>query len=223
VRAKYNHWRDVPAASWRWPNFSPEEIACRGTGEIVVDEAALDALQALRTAIGSPIILRSAYRSPAHNKAVGGAPQSKHMRGEAFDVAMSNHDPFRVEQAARRAGFKGFGFYPRSDFMHIDMGPARQWGDPFKLGVTRFSSETPPAREALAGSRTMAGGGLAGLGTAGSAGVEALKSGMAEAQGILEAALPYVDALKWVFMAMALGGAALAIYARYGDWKRGQR
>jgi zinc D-Ala-D-Ala carboxypeptidase len=26
----YAHFRDVPAADWRWPNFSPAEIACRG-------------------------------------------------------------------------------------------------------------------------------------------------------------------------------------------------
>ena len=44
----YSHWRDVPAATWRWPNFSPAEIACRGTGKLLVNEAALDALQALR-------------------------------------------------------------------------------------------------------------------------------------------------------------------------------
>ena len=34
----YSHWRDVPAATWRWPNFSPAEIACRGTGKLLVNE-----------------------------------------------------------------------------------------------------------------------------------------------------------------------------------------
>ena len=46
----YTHWRDVPAAAWRWPNFSPAEIACRGTGKLLVNAAALDKLQALRAA-----------------------------------------------------------------------------------------------------------------------------------------------------------------------------
>ncbi len=27
-------WREVPEKAWRWPNFSPAEIACRGTGAI---------------------------------------------------------------------------------------------------------------------------------------------------------------------------------------------
>ena len=44
----YDHWRDVPVSSWRWPNFSPAEIACRGTGKLLINEPALDKLQALR-------------------------------------------------------------------------------------------------------------------------------------------------------------------------------
>src|SRR5690606_31550899 len=41
----YKHWRDVPESGWRWPNFSPAEIACRGTGKLLVNEPALDKLQ----------------------------------------------------------------------------------------------------------------------------------------------------------------------------------
>ena len=57
---------DVPAAAWRWPNFSPAEIACRGTGKLLVNESALDALQALRDHLGKPLIVRSTYRSTEH-------------------------------------------------------------------------------------------------------------------------------------------------------------
>lgn len=53
------------------------------------------------------------------------------MDGAAFDIAMSNHDPVAFEAAARATGFLGFGFYPRSGFMHVDLGPARQWGERF--------------------------------------------------------------------------------------------
>ena len=79
----YRHWRDVPERVWRWPNFSPAEIACRGTGKLLVDEPALDRLQALRDRLGKPLIVCSAYRSPKHNRAVGGARRSKHMDGAA--------------------------------------------------------------------------------------------------------------------------------------------
>ena len=72
----YRHWRDVPENAWRWPNFSPAEIACRGSGTLLVNEPALDKLQALRDRLGKPLIVRSAYRSLEHNRAVGGATRS---------------------------------------------------------------------------------------------------------------------------------------------------
>ena len=67
----YTHWREVPAAAWRWANFSPAEIACRGTGKLLVNEPALDKLQALRNRLGKPLIMRSAYSGPEHNRSVG--------------------------------------------------------------------------------------------------------------------------------------------------------
>ena len=99
----HSHWRDVPGSAWRWPNFSPAEIACRGTGKLLINEPALDKLQALRDRLGKPLIVRSAYRSPEHNRAVGGATRSKHLDGAAFDIAMANHDPVAFEAAARYA------------------------------------------------------------------------------------------------------------------------
>jgi zinc D-Ala-D-Ala carboxypeptidase len=56
----YTHWRDVPTTAWRWANFSPAEAACRGTGKLLLNEAALDNLQALRDQLGKPLIVLSA-------------------------------------------------------------------------------------------------------------------------------------------------------------------
>jgi len=219
----FRHFREVPSTLWRWPNFSPAEIACRGTGQLKLHPEALDRLQALRDRLGKPLIVRSAYRSPEHNRAVGGAPRSKHMDGTAFDIAMSNHDPAAFEAAAREVGFRGFGYYPRSGFMHVDLGPARSWGDPFPLRTLPFASETPPAREALAASRTLRGTGAAGVATVGAAGVEVAQEVMAEAQGAVLPLVPYLDTLRWLFIALALGGIALAVWARVDDWKKGLR
>jgi zinc D-Ala-D-Ala carboxypeptidase len=133
-RKHYAHWREVDEAAFRrrWPNFSPENLACKGTHSLLVNEEALDALQRLRNALGKPINVTSAYRSPAHNATLrGAAPNSQHLEGAAFDVWMNNHDPEAFEKAARAQGFRGFGYYPRSGFMHIDIGPARTWGTPF--------------------------------------------------------------------------------------------
>jgi len=219
----YAHYRDVPDSAWRWPSFSPAEIASRREGAIRINTEALDKLQSLRNRLGKPLIVRSAYRSPAHNRAVGGAPASKHMQGTAFDIAMSNHDPVAFEAAARAVGFLGFGYYPRSGFMHIDLGPARSWGEPFPVRAVPFVAETRPAREALAESRTLRGTGAAGVATVGAAGVEVAQEVLAEAQGAVLPLLPYLDTLRWLFIALALGGIAVAVWARVDDWKNGLR
>jgi len=219
----YKHWREVPDDRWRWPNFSPAEIACRGTGKLRINEDALDKLQVLRTALGTPMIVNSGYRSPKHNKRVGGAALSMHLEGKAFDISMANHDPAGFIAAARAAGFRGIGTYPRSNFIHIDTGPIRAWGDPFAVRTSRFAPDAAPARENLADSRTLKGSSAAGLGTVGAAGVEVVQNTLNEAQSAILPMMPYLDSLRWVFVALALGGIAVAIYARFDDWKRGQR
>ncbi len=219
----FRHFREVPLHLWRWPNFSPAEIACRGTGQLKLHPEALDKLQALRDRLRKPLIVRSAYRSPQHNRNVGGAPRSKHMDGTAFDIAMSNHDPVAFEAAARDVGFLGFGFYPRSGFIHIDLGPARQWGERFPARAVPFAAETPPAREAIAQSRTLKGTGAAGVATVGAAGVEVAQEVLTEAQDAVLPLVPYLDTLRWLFLALALGGIAVAVWARLDDWKKGLR
>lgn len=123
----------VPMDQWRWPNFTPAELACKGTGKVMIDPQALDRLQALRDMLGAPIYLTSAYRSPKHNKAVGGVKGSLHKQARAYDVKMHNHCPIELEAIARNAGFTGFGFYPpqgnRYNFIHLDTGSAREWGE----------------------------------------------------------------------------------------------
>jgi hypothetical protein len=165
MKKRYAHFKDFPSAEWRWPSFSPREIACKGTGELLVDDQALDKLQALRAALGKPLILTSAYRSRSHNTRVGGAKNSRHMQGDAFDVMMTNHDPHEFEAAARAAGFTGFGYYPKSGFMHIDTGAARSWGAPWPRTVTAWPVEPPRQPEKLSEdtqAQAVAGAGVAG-------------------------------------------------------------
>ncbi|QRZ15550.1 DUF882 domain-containing protein [Paracoccus methylovorus] len=219
----YQHWRNLPATAWHWPNFSPAEIACRGTGKLLVNEDALNRLQELRVTLGKPLIVNSAYRSPEHNRKVGGANASKHLEGSAFDISMANHDPASFIAAARKAGFKGIGTYPRSNFIHIDTGPARAWGEPFPARATPFAPDQPSAREHLADSRTLKGSGAAGIGTIGAAGVEVVQQALAETQNAILPLLPYLDGLRWIFVALALTGIAVTIHARLDDWNRSQR
>ena len=135
------HYSKFPMEQWDWPSFSPREMASKGEGELLIDTAAMDSLQALRDKLDKPMIITSAYRSVAHNKRVGGAKASKHMEAIAFDVRMDNHDPHMFEAAARKAGFCGFGYYPRSGFMHIDTGPERSWGNPWPVNDIALPQE----------------------------------------------------------------------------------
>ena len=69
----------------------------------------------------------------------------------------------------------------------------------------------------------MKGGGAAGVATLGAAGGEVAQNVLAETQSAVLPLVPYLDTLRWVFVAVALIGIAVAIYARLDDWKRGQR
>lgn len=219
----FTDWRNVPKKHWRWPDFTAQEIACRGDGRIRINEAALDRLQALRDRLGVPLIVHSAYRTPNYNRQVGGAKHSLHLQGAAFDISMANHDPLDFEVAAREVGFTGFGFYPRQNFMHIDIGRARQWGDPFPPRVSRFADEPPHLHESLKESRTMKGGGAAGVATFGAAGVEVVQQAVTDTQSALQPLIPYLDTLRWLFIAVALIGVSVTIYARWDDWRKGRR
>ena len=81
----------------------------------------------------------------------------------------------------------------------------------------------PPAREVLAESRTLKGGGAAGVATVKGAGVEVAQQVLAETPGAVLPLVPYLDMLRWVFIPVAFSGIAVAIYARLDDRKWGRR
>jgi len=115
----YEKASDFPWNTQRWPDFKPEEFDCKGTGRIALDPVTLDKLQQLRTIIGKPFYIVSGYRSPEHNRAVGGAPRSKHMEGIAFDIDTTRGiNQERLKAEAERLGFNGIGTY--GNFIHID-------------------------------------------------------------------------------------------------------
>ena len=122
----YANWNDVPRSTWSSQFFSPVEIACRRSGELLVNDDALEKLDAFRREIGGPVIISSAYRSAYHNAHVGGAPLSQHRLGAAFDVVLAGHEKETIRAAASAAGFRGFGMNYRT-FIHIDLGRARTW------------------------------------------------------------------------------------------------
>jgi len=99
-----------------------------------IDPRLLDLLHRVNRALDTaqPFNLISGYRSPATNallanQSEGVAHHSLHMYGMAADVNVQGRSLplLQIVALAMRAG--GVGYYPRSDFVHLDTGRVRRW------------------------------------------------------------------------------------------------
>ena len=121
-----NEIHHTKVIDWHAQYFTPKELACKGTGKIVVDDYAIKCLDMLREIIGEPFTPNSAYRSAEHNKAVGGATNSYHRKGKAFDIPIKGRmTREEIHRVAKHVGFRGIGDY--NSFVHVDTGPRRYW------------------------------------------------------------------------------------------------
>ena len=113
-------------------NFSRSEFACRCCGKADIDPRLVDALQELRDLANAPIRVTSGYRCPEHNRAVGGAKQSRHLRRHAADIVIKSLSvTVMYELAEQVAAFRngGIGVYPEQGFIHVDIREGRtRWG-----------------------------------------------------------------------------------------------
>jgi uncharacterized protein YcbK (DUF882 family) len=74
----------------------------------------------------------SAYRSPATNEKLrsnggGQAKNSQHIQGKAIDVRLKGVATDRLRDLARALKRGGVGYYPKSDFVHVDTARVRYW------------------------------------------------------------------------------------------------
>jgi uncharacterized protein YcbK (DUF882 family) len=99
-----------------------------------IDPALLDVLYEIKVKTGSkaPFEVISAYRSPETNQMLraqtGGVAQSSmHIQGQAIDVRLRDVSLAKVRDVALRLQRGGVGFYPESEFVHVDTGRVRHW------------------------------------------------------------------------------------------------
>ena len=109
------------------PNFKIKEFACQDGSDTIVlhTDFVVDKLQKIRNHFNKPITINSAYRTPAHNRKVGGASSSYHVKGRAFDIVVKDISPNEVAKYAQSIGIKGIIRY--SWGVHVDSRGSKYW------------------------------------------------------------------------------------------------
>lgn len=105
------------------------------TGAVAqMDIELFDLLYDIRTTMESrdPFQIISGYRSPASNAHLrsassGVAKHSLHMEGKAIDINLPGRDLADLRKIAMSMQQGGVGYYPASNFVHVDVGRVRYW------------------------------------------------------------------------------------------------
>ncbi|MEY4966487.1 MAG: hypothetical protein RL274_2070 [Pseudomonadota bacterium] len=105
------------------------------TGDVhAMDPRLLDLLNSLSVRMDTTAQFHviSGFRSPhtngmLHGKSSGVATKSLHMQGMAIDVRLPGRPLNNLHAAAVSLEQGGVGFYPSSDFVHVDTGRVRRW------------------------------------------------------------------------------------------------
>ncbi|MEK6735892.1 MAG: DUF882 domain-containing protein [Pseudomonadota bacterium] len=133
----------VKSTYWAEGQYIPESLhAIRNvlrdhrTGDLhEMDSDLFDMLHQLQHRLNSnkEFHVISAYRSPASNamlasRSNGVAKGSLHTQGRAIDIRMPGHALSDLRMAALSLEAGGVGYYPASDFVHLDTGRFRSWG-----------------------------------------------------------------------------------------------
>ena len=99
-----------------------------------IDPYLLDLVHGLRLTMeyDGPVHVVSGYRSPRTNAMLAQrsgkvAKNSYHVKGMAIDLRLPGRQLEDLRDTAMRLAGGGVGFYPESEFVHMDTGPVRAW------------------------------------------------------------------------------------------------
>lgn len=122
----------IPDALTKLDNF----LRDHRTGDVRhFDPRLYDILSDLTASVGHPggeIDIVCGYRTPSTNESLrahttGVAKNSLHIQAEAIDLRMPGVDTLDLRGEALALHRGGVGYYPHSDFIHVDTGRVRQW------------------------------------------------------------------------------------------------
>ncbi|WP_195270178.1 D-Ala-D-Ala carboxypeptidase family metallohydrolase [Eubacterium sp. 1001713B170207_170306_E7] len=110
---------------WATEHFMMDEYACDCPGycdgwPAEMDPELLERVEALRNALGRPVIITSGVRCPARNAEVGGIDGSWHLYGHAADLYCPGVPYDQVAAEARALGL-GVIEYPGQAFDHVEI------------------------------------------------------------------------------------------------------
>ena len=130
-------------AYWVQGDYVPESLAeinhvlrdFRTNQIAAIDPNLLDLLHRVNATLGTPRPFQviSGYRSPASNQmlashSTGVAKHSLHMQGMAIDVRLPGVPLADLRRAGLMLKGGGVGYFPASNFVHLDVGRVRTWG-----------------------------------------------------------------------------------------------
>ena len=100
----------------------------------LIDRNLLDLISAISIKLKpkEPFHVISGYRSPRTNNLLrkrgkGAAKNSFHLKGQAADIRLPGYRTSVLRKAAYEVKSGGVGYYPKSGFVHVDIGPLRYW------------------------------------------------------------------------------------------------
>jgi uncharacterized protein YcbK (DUF882 family) len=100
-----------------------------------IDVKLLEQVHALDQRLGGKrkFLVISGYRSPKTNAMLaansdGVAKNSMHMSGRAIDIRVEGVELSHLRKTAIDMARGGVGYYPKSEFVHLDIGRVRSWG-----------------------------------------------------------------------------------------------
>jgi uncharacterized protein YcbK (DUF882 family) len=111
-------------------HFNLKEFECRDGSETPPDiitnlQELAENLEIIRAEIGYPIEIVSGYRSPSHNKKVGGAKDSQHLTGKAADIIARDKSPYDLFAIISKLQMEGRiklgGLHLYSGYVHFDI------------------------------------------------------------------------------------------------------
>jgi uncharacterized protein YcbK (DUF882 family) len=132
----------LQAIYWDEGRYVPDALAAvnkvlrdfRTGDQHSMDPGLLDLLDTLHVKVESrsPFQVISGYRSPRtnamlHEHSDGVASKSLHMQGMAMDIRLDGVALDHLHKAALDVGRGGVGYYPTSNFVHVDVGRVRRW------------------------------------------------------------------------------------------------